>query len=86
MRRRILCATILFGLCTAIYIGMYVLNVRKYVRTSGVGGMAIVSEDYRVCYELSMTVFFPLYWIDSKVLRPRYWERYPEPHPGASQS
>lgn len=85
MLRKILRLSMFISLFASAYIGLYMLNVRKYVRTSGVGGIAIVSEDYRVCYHFSVRVFFPLHWIDSKVLRPKYWEEFPDPHPGASQ-
>ena len=68
----------------ASYVVLYTLNVRRYVRTS-LGGIAIVTADYRVSYGVSTYVFLPAHWLDSRVLRPKYWENYPDSHPEPSQ-
>lgn len=80
----VLIRRLILWILLATYIGLYAWNARRYAYPS-LGGIPVVIVDYRVSFEVSIWVFYPVHWIDSRILRPKYWERYPDSYPAESQ-
>ena len=63
-----------YTVITLVYVLLYLINVRREVHYVSTGGLEFSHEDYRVCYNISCQIFYPLHMADVHLIRTDWWK------------